>query len=261
MGWTFTDRDKGITTADFLLREFDPGTTFHASGVVDGVFYAAVESPSEPGEIWGLATLITWGRHTPNGREFGWKTLSETASATYAAPLKVLQALTPTDDPHAKEWRAACYAHHSQRSAMRSLKDGDEVILDGLTTYASGAELNQFTIRRLRAGRSTRIAFVNNGALYEPPKHWRDRVVGIIRDGESMPTPYGRRQDEDAYVASVGAALRENRELGEAVAQEHYGASLSEMGMAIRAEYDRGERFDAAGAMAKALAASAPQGT
>lgn len=48
MGWTYMHRDKGLTTADFLLRDFDKGTVFHATGLVNGVFYAAVETPPPP---------------------------------------------------------------------------------------------------------------------------------------------------------------------------------------------------------------------
>ena len=59
MGWTYMHRDKGASNRDFFQNDFDTGTKFHAHGPVNGIFYAAVETPRNPGEVWAFLPITT----------------------------------------------------------------------------------------------------------------------------------------------------------------------------------------------------------
>lgn len=233
MGWTSQHRDKGTTNKDFFLNLFDKGTQFHATGTVGGVFYAAVEGPSKPGEVWGFIALTTW---SPNDHyNFSYKDMSESMGpCEVRAPLTVLKALTPTDSAYALEWREAVAQHHAQRKALRGLMEGDEVTLAEQLTFTSGACLDTFTVQRRRVGRGTqtKVALTNDGRQYLIP-HWQDRVVAVVSRGERVETPLALKRAENAYVREVGR-LRFSSDHG-ALLAGRYGESAVASGGAERA--------------------------
>lgn len=233
MGWTSQHREKGTTNEDFFLDNFNAGTRFHATGTVDGVFYAAVESPNNPGEVWGFVVLTTWA---PNSHHnFTYKDMSESMGPCESkAPLAVLNALTETTSPFALEWRERVAQHHAQRKALHGLKAGDQVVLAERLNFTSGDSLDTFTIQRRSVGRGTqtRVALTNEGRHYKI-SHWQDRVVAVIRDGERTDTPLAVVRAENAYVRGV-RELGFNRDHAEVLAGR-YGESVVASGGVERA--------------------------
>jgi hypothetical protein len=66
------------------------------------VLYAACKAPS--GEVWGLA-IQTWKQ----GREYVYRMDEETSGPyLYGASPQLISLLTPTDRPHALQWRRKC---------------------------------------------------------------------------------------------------------------------------------------------------------
>lgn len=193
MGWTYMHRDKGTSDKDFFLQDFDPGTKFHAWGTVAGTFYAAVETPREPGKVWALIALTH--RVPSDAHNFGFKDMSEDMGPYETrAPLAVLNALTPTDHKYALEWRERVARHHEQRKALRGLKHGDQVVLSKALEFTNGDVLDTFTIvRRFTRGGQTRVVLTNGGFTPFSIPNWQDAVVAVIRDGERVDTPLGVR--------------------------------------------------------------------
>lgn len=191
MGWTSLHRAKGTTNEEFFLAMFKKGTRIHASGTVNGVFYAAMETPSSPGQVWAFVALTAWAPNSSHN--FSYKDMDETVGPCEAkAPLAVMKALTPTDKEYAIEWRRRVHLHHEQRKAMRGLKDGDQVVLGRALTFTTGAELDTFTVRRqrTRGGKQTRVVLTALGGAYHVP-NWQDLVIATVRGGERQEAPYG----------------------------------------------------------------------
>ena len=249
MGWTSMHRDKGTSNKDFFQEDFDTGTKFHAYGTVNGVFYAAVETPRNPGEVWALVVLTKW---VPNDyHNFVFKDMSEEMGPhEHRAPLSVLNALTPTDHPTALEWRERVSQHHEQRAALRGLKDGDQVVLSMPLRFTDGQERDTFTIRRqaIRGGR-TKMVLTDGGFQRFSLPNWQDMTAAVLRDGEREETPLSLRREENQYVNCVeGLCMRASAEDRAALA-EHYGVVakpgvLVELRHLARQEFRRGDRFD-----------------
>lgn len=245
MGWTYSHRDQGTSTKDFIQQDFDPGTQFHAYGTVGGVFYAAVETPRSPGKVWALVVLTDWD--SKDYHNFGFKDMSESMGPFECrAPLSVLQALSPTDDETALEWREQVAQHHAQRKALRGLQDGDQVVLGAALRFTSGCERDTFTVRRqpTRGGR-TRAVLTDGGRQAFRVPNWQDMTVAVVRDGERIETPLALKRGENKYVDALTTfqhcASDEERD----VLKERYGGvgRFSDLRWAAREEFRRGDLF------------------
>lgn len=244
MGWTYTHRDKGTTNKEFFLKDFDHGTTFHAHGTVNGIFYAAVESPRRPGEVWALVALTNW---VPSEHfNFGFKDMSEDMGpGVHRAPLSVLNALTPTDHPIALEWRERVAQHHAQRKAVRGLEDGDRVVLGTVLRFTDGSERDTFIVRRslVRGGRTKVVLRDERGQAYRV-SNWQDMTMAVIRDGERTETPLALRRKEHEYVQAVCTLqVGDSQEAQEALAARYGDVGYSDLEVAARQEFRRGDLF------------------
>ena len=206
MGWTYQNRPKGMTNEEFFKENvLSKDTTILASGTVNNTFYAAVQSSGKsgnPGEVWGLVAMTNWA--PKDYFNFGYKVMDETEGPyQHAAPLNVLKALTPTDRKYAKGWRMRCAIHQAQRRMLRNfgLKDDDQIVLNTALSFTDGASKDTFTIRR----RGKRVYLIGSDGYqaYHVP-HWRDRIVSVIRDGQSHPTPRSAGYDNEWARNLVG---------------------------------------------------------
>jgi hypothetical protein len=137
MGWTFYHRPKGQTDRQHFEQEFSMfrnGTyEMVETASKNGVFYAAVrtlkeQSYSPAGEVWGLVILM---QRTRGEHNFGYKDMTETMGpGYYEAPARILDALTPTDNEYALQWRAECRKHLTKRETIkREVRPGTVVEL------------------------------------------------------------------------------------------------------------------------------------
>lgn len=163
MGWDFSHRDKGMTTKDFMQREFGAERPILASGVVDGVFYAAVQNGDE---VFGAVVLMQRAKDYFN---FGYKAMDDAMGPWESqAPAKVLDLLTPTDNENANEWRARCRAN-----LAKVLKKGDKVRFAERLSFTNGASLDTFTY----AGRNT---FLSEGRQPYSIPRWKNRAFEVL---------------------------------------------------------------------------------
>lgn len=118
MGWTFYHRPKGESDRAHFHRELFANTHYEIveCSSISNVFYAAVRTTTTS-EVWALVVLI---RRVRGQYNFGYKDLTETMGPAEAhAPAKVLDALTPTDNEYALEWRQQCRDNLAKQAAAR----------------------------------------------------------------------------------------------------------------------------------------------
>lgn len=129
MGWTFTNRPKGMTTRAFFEQEWSIGTDqatgeFLGTAIVGSTFYAAVRT-IKTGEVWALVCSTQRARGYYN---FGYKEMDEGMGPNEAQmPAKLLDLLTPTDSQWANDWRARCRSNAHKAALAATLQRGDVI--------------------------------------------------------------------------------------------------------------------------------------
>jgi len=156
MGWTYTNRPRGLTHDEFFTRKFN-SVDILASATVRSTYYAAVRQRAT-GKVFALVCLLNW---RPRDRyNFGYKDMDETMGpCEAAAPAKVLDALTdPPANDHARAWRERC----AQNVTRPVIRFGDTVRLASPVTFSFGQE-SVFT--RVRYGRARNVYQTPDGRL------------------------------------------------------------------------------------------------
>jgi len=154
MGWTFTHRERGMSTEDFFRGEGleHNGQQILKSAVVGNAFYAAIRNSDQatyrPGDVTCFVALISW---TSGYHNFGYKDMDEFSGPNEAqCPARVLDLLSPIPecahgdekpwcgDCAAREWRAACRASSERQIAARKIKAGTTVRFAKAVTFTDG---------------------------------------------------------------------------------------------------------------------------
>ena len=172
-------RAPGLSDLDFFTGEILPREqyTVHAHGTVSNVFYAAVETHSKPGEVWALIVKMDRTR-AADCMNFIYKDMSEDMLPYFdEAPVKVLDALTPTSNENANTWRAACRTHHARRAWVRkNVTDGTTIRLPNALTFSDGVARDTFTLRR----RNRRDIWVGADGVSVRLNRWRDMNFTLV---------------------------------------------------------------------------------
>ncbi|MGP4994626.1 DUF6927 domain-containing protein [Glutamicibacter ardleyensis] len=184
MGWTGLHREKGITNEEFFRKEFSrvgDEIVFHAHGTSGNVFYVAWEDTKQnPGAITASVILTSWSHK--EYWNFNYKEISESGLPTEAyPPLKVLDALTETDNEYALIWRERARKYHERRALSRNLKPGDRVTLMNKVKFRSGLEQGTFIVARVPARGGRTVVRLSNGINTFLIPNWRDRVKEVER--------------------------------------------------------------------------------
>lgn len=116
-----------------------------ASGMGGSTFYAAVRN-KDSGEVWALVVLT---RRSSGYFNFSYKEMSESMGPNEAsAPAKVLNALTPTEDEYAIEWRKACrealVAKTAAKTAASKVKPGTVIEFEEAVEFSNGGKYTRF---------------------------------------------------------------------------------------------------------------------
>jgi hypothetical protein len=188
MGWTYTYRPKGVTTADWFEREF--GMKFKATATKAGVFYAVIELDAEKearlvpdanGKVRVALVLLTkWAKGDYN---FGWKDMDEFMGPVEStAPAAVLDFLSPIADDakgdgakYARDWRARCRANIDRRKAAPKLRAGMVVKLPAPMEFRNGAKIDTFTVVK----RGRKVLFRNDYVLYRLTARARENLLVV----------------------------------------------------------------------------------
>lgn len=200
MGWLCTTR-AGMgahpTPKAYLDDQFTypPGDDRPGLRVIKSVwqgraYYAACQTYDAAGEStpFAVVCLVRWNPKSASGEIFGYKDMDETAGPHEdECPPSVLEALGPSEHPHALDWRRRCY--RNARLLRRQLADGDRVRFASPLTFTNGAELSEFVVSRT----GSRIIFVcpSSGQRYRI-SGFRKMRFQIIPTTRIMKTVFGR---------------------------------------------------------------------
>lgn len=172
MGWTSYHRSKGQPTDRHLARYlFGDRAEFVAYGMADGVFYGAVREFKDPDTVWCLIVLTKWAPRA--FYNFFRKELSEggCGEGYYDAPARVLDALTPTDDPDVNAWRQACRDRLVRvaevKARVAALRPGSVIRFQHELSFGSHGRASRFEM--VAAGRARPVwrALCDDGATFQ----------------------------------------------------------------------------------------------
>lgn len=156
MGWTFTDREKGVKNSDFFGDDFwsDGYEVLDTAQVGFRTIYQAVRRPD--GLVFAAVHLVKWVRDYPFN--FGYKNMSESMGpGESAAPARILDLLSPVGELYpddtksfewATEWRERCRAGLANRVGL-VLRTGAILALDKPIKW-HGASLGRLLVENAR---------------------------------------------------------------------------------------------------------------
>lgn len=141
MGWTYTNKPKGMSVTDFF---YEQGVTRWGPNVpatykvLDSAlvnlktWYAAIERIDKvTGErrVWAAVIMVDFvppkRRDSMMGNDFGYKDMDESMGPYQSdCPERILDLLTETDSEYANEWRARCRANIAARKSIPKLTEG-----------------------------------------------------------------------------------------------------------------------------------------
>lgn len=174
MGWDCLS-SKPSNVKQYLDREFAKGLV--ASAMVGTQYYAAYRS-KKTGEVFAVVVITR-----TQGGEWGYKVMDESVEPYYYnCPAKILKLLTPTDQPHANEWRQKCVQASVRKTLAKSLKNGDVIKFDDQLSFGKyGTEDTFIVCNYAIANKKPRIRFRMNGTkILCRITNWRDRPFTLL---------------------------------------------------------------------------------
>jgi len=148
MGWTFTNKNQGVSVREFFEKEFNGKQGCVIDCAVKGyrTAYLAYECLNEDGtrkSVIGIVCLLGYKPH--DYYNFGYKDMSEEMGPCESeCPERILKLLTPTTYEWAQQWRDRCWENIKKRSTVK-VKKGDKIKFKDEISFCSGAVLDTFT--------------------------------------------------------------------------------------------------------------------
>lgn len=183
MGWTFMEKPRDVR--GYLNGAYswtsDDGTVNRVidSAIVDRTqYYCAVETvrPDGSRSVWAGVVLLKFAPRARDGLTFGYKDMSETMGPyAWKCPLRILDALTETDDEYANGWRTKVREYHARRAAFPKLEEGMRLrVLNENVPTIAGIPLREVEV--LRAGRKPLFKVDGFGGYFRWPS-WRQYQI------------------------------------------------------------------------------------
>lgn len=141
MGWTFTNRQKGISTKRFFEdtcnytnEDGSYGRVLDCKARLDTAYIAyEIKRKDLPSEVVGVVCLTKYVKDYYN---FGYKDMDETMGPySYDCPKAILEKLTPTTNEYALKWREKCKEKLAKNEEAKRLKVGDKILIGGETYH------------------------------------------------------------------------------------------------------------------------------
>ena len=180
MGWLYTYKTPGESVTEFLQRESlgDDFEVLESSLYHMQEWYAAVRV-KKTGEVFAAAYLVDC-RNGRDGCNFGWKSVDESMGPYYYhCPARILDLLSPTDSPHALEWRRKC---RERIATKQSVKNGDRLRFSRPIHFTDDTEADTFVIQFVK--RRAVFFQVRDGEPWTTMAYrisgWRDRDYEVL---------------------------------------------------------------------------------
>ena len=158
MGWHYERKPDGLSLSEDLAAKFSFETETQSSVVLDcalaklRVAYMAVRTTIKNTGNTRVHGLICRVDYRPDEYfSLGLKDMDESEHPYYYdCPARILDLLSPTDDPNALRWRESCRREIAERKAAAPLKSGHYLILNSPLRFADGSSHTRFFIRDAR---------------------------------------------------------------------------------------------------------------
>ena len=143
MGWTCVHKPRKQSVIDVFRQEFESGGS--RGRILDGVAtlteaYLAWQNPD--GTVVAIVCLLQYRKQ--EYYNFCYKEMSEGAGHGLChCPARILDLLTPTDDPGALAWRKSCRDYHAGLQD-KCLRSGEIIRFTQPLRFRSGIELDLF---------------------------------------------------------------------------------------------------------------------
>jgi hypothetical protein len=158
MGWSYLTRNFDRPVLEFCTAEFTD-SNFHVQQSVediayvlaDRMVYAALRLRYVAGDrpdnivLGALLVDIVPGR-------FGWKQISEGDGTGLRCPLRIMDLLSPTDDPNALAWRAQVREEHRLRARLNGLQPGTLLQAKTPLLLSDGTRVEQLVVLDAKKG-------------------------------------------------------------------------------------------------------------
>lgn len=173
MGWTFQNRPKGIKDRDWFQDKMGERYTIVESGSRLGEFYAAIRD-NTTGEVTAFVALTRWDRGSYHN--FGYKDMDETMGPVIDnPPVKVLDALTPTDNQYANDWRDRARKNIKRRDVAKDVKPGTVITFPKPLSFGAYGQFDRFTF-------VSRTTFRTDTGLNVRIPGWKNRNYRVVAD-------------------------------------------------------------------------------
>jgi hypothetical protein len=184
MGWLYMQSLKGHSgprqylDAQFTFERPEATSKVLRSALVGmRVYYAAVEQiriASGEREVFALICLVRYNPRDREGYIFGYKDLTEQMGPCESeCPTSILDLLTPTDAPYARQWRARCLesaAARRARAAKPSPRAGQVIVFDEPLAFSDGRSFERFeVVANPRSHRTVLFRAPGSSSLYRIP--------------------------------------------------------------------------------------------
>ncbi len=184
MGWTFTQRDRGISHLGWFSREFNSETfeVIDSAAVGFNQVYLAARIPAG---VLGVAVMTSW--RTKDWSNFGYKEMEEgSGPGLTACPERILRRLSPLRDLYgpgtssyewAGEWRDRCWQRISARAARPKPAAGDRLKFADRLRFAGvpDSACREFVLQDARRG----VFIAQPAGVRVRITRWRDRDYEI----------------------------------------------------------------------------------
>lgn len=199
MGWLFMTSLSGHSgPRQYLDAQFTYECEERSSRVLRSalvgfhVYYAAVEqirAADKKREVWAVVCLVKYNPRDREGYIFGYKDMDESVGPFHCdCPQAILELLTPTDRPHAVDWRARCRAALETRRTTREKptpRPGQTIVFDDPISFSDGATHARLqVIAHPSRPRTLLFRAAENGQLYRI-RNFKTRAYQLF----DAPTP------------------------------------------------------------------------
>ena len=178
MEWITTHKQKGEKIGDLLKRELPMNKEDEeliSLFMYGNIAYVTVRN-TNTNEVFAQIILTKQDRN--QYKNFSYKTIHENEMPQYFDCSKgILNALTPTNDENANQWRNQCKLQRMKRaSTTKHLEHHSIVKFKKPIVVNNGESLDTFEV--IKEGRKTH--FKHNGTYYDVPK-WKKREFEVIK--------------------------------------------------------------------------------
>ena len=174
--------DNQCTWSDDRVRS----TLLKSALVGMRIYYAAVEvvESAKPTYVTCVVCLVRYNPNDKEGYIFGYKDMDENMGPYDSnCPAKILDLLTPTENPHALQWRQRCRA----RIARAMPREGDTIILAQPLAFNDGQTHQRMKAVR-QGGKRSGLCFQADGETVYRIRNLKNIPFQIIRGVQITPT-------------------------------------------------------------------------